>query len=372
MSKPILVVGGGIAGLSFAIAMGRRGRQVEIAELNPAWDVYGVGLILQSYALRVLDYLGLAEECINAAFPYSFSRHFDRDGKPLHARRKPSSEQSHLPASCGILRPVLHELLRRTALQLGTQVRLGVSVSALNQSEGGVDVLFTDGSRERYDLVIGADGLRSTVRRLVFNANLAPRFTGQACWRFTMDRPEGLDCTHMYHGEHKIAGFVPVSREQMYLMLLTEEPGNPHMPRKQLAELMRMRLGGFAEPVDLALLNIPPAEQIVYRPIETLLTPPPWAKGRIALMGDAAHATTPHLALGATMALEDAMVLANLLDDSTDPEAALAAYSVRRYPRCKRVTDASAQIGEWQMNEDPAANPLELAIAVTHELMEPA
>ena len=89
-------------------------------------------------------------------------------------------------------------------------------------------------------------------------------------------------------------------------------------------------------------------------------------------MGDAAHATTPHLALGATMALEDGMVLAELVDGAVDPAVALAEYARRRYPRCKRVTEASVQIGEWQMNEDPAANPYELAVAVTHELMEPA
>ncbi len=132
--SPVLIVGGGISGLALGIALRRAGRAVDLVELNPAWNVYGVGIILQANALRALQMLGLSKACIEAGYPYSMSLHHEEDGSPRSARQKPSLADEGLPASCGILRPALHNLLRDAALAAGVQVRLGITVGAIEDA----------------------------------------------------------------------------------------------------------------------------------------------------------------------------------------------------------------------------------------------
>lgn len=371
--KPVLIVGAGIAGLSLATALRRNGWPVDMVEINPAWNVYGVGIILQANALRALSQLGLSDACIAAGFPYSLSRHHEEDGTPRADRIKPTLSDEGLPPSCGILRPALHEVLRAAALGAGARVRLGLTVQTLDQGDTGVDVAFSDGSRRHYGLVVGADGIRSAIRSLVFSESAQPQFTGQGCWRYTLPRPPDVTSALMYHGQHaRLAGLVPVSPDQMYLLLLSMEPGNPRLSEAELPRLMAQRLQSFGGRIPQAMQHIPAPEHIVYRPLETLLVQPPWHRGHVVLMGDAAHATTPHMAQGASMALEDALVLNECLQSSGPLQQALAAYSARRFARCKRVVDASVQVGRWQMHPEPGVDMVGHLRDVAEELMRPA
>ncbi|MDD0812840.1 FAD-dependent monooxygenase [Curvibacter sp. RS43] len=373
LNAPVLIVGGGIAGLALGIALRRAGRDVELVELNSAWNVYGVGIILQANALRALRQIGLADACIAAGFPYAVSLHHEENGQPQAARHKPSLLDEGLPASCGILRPALHNLLRDAALAAGVQVRLGITVADIRDESDAAQVSFTDGSQGRYSVVVGADGIRSHVRTLRFPEAMPPRFTGQGCWRFTLPRSAEVSSAVMYHGRQaRLAGLVPVSPDQMYLLLLSEEPGNPRMPDAELPDLLRDRLQHFGGQIPAAMAHMPGPEGIVYRPLETQLVAAPWHRGRVVLAGDAAHATTPHMAQGASMALEDAVVLADSLDDADSLESALQSYSLRRFDRCRRVVEASVQIGQWQMRPEPGADPLALVREVAVELMRPA
>lgn len=369
---PILVVGGGMAGLSLAIALCRAGHAVDVVESSRDWNVYGVGIILQSNALRALDSIGLAHDCIKAGYPYAVSRHFNAAGEPLHDRIKPRSTLDDMPASCGMLRPALHTLLGNAALEAGAKVRLGLTVAAFEQDAKNARVRFTDGTEGRYAIVVGADGAGSLIRKLAFGADLVPRFTGQGCWRFTLPRFPEVTSAHMYHGAGgSLAGLVPLTEDLMYLLLLTEEPGNPRMAEDTLPALLGQRLEQFGGLIASARNQIPAGKDIVYRPLEPLLVPAPWARGRVVLIGDAAHATTPHMAQGASMAFEDAVVLADLLTSQGTVPAALLAFSERRHARCRRVVEASVQIGEWQMRPDPAADPIGLITQVANELAQP-
>lgn len=370
---PVLIVGGGISGLALGVALRRAGHAVDMVELNPAWDVYGVGIILQANALRALQMLGLSDACIEVGFPYSTSLHHEEDGRPRAARQKPSLADEGLPASCGILRPALHELLRGAALAAGVHVRLGITVSGISEEPAAARVKFSDGSEGAYALVVGADGLRSRVRDLCFPEAKAPRFTGQGCWRYTLPRDEQVQGAMMYHGRQaRVAGLVPVSREAMYLLLLSAEPGNPRMPDADLPNLLRERLQHFGGQIPAAAAQMPGPQDIVYRPLETQLVDPPWHRGRVVLAGDAAHATTPHMAQGASMALEDAVVLADCLSASGSLEQALQRYTARRFERCRRVVEASLQVGQWQLRPEPGSDPMALLRDVAAELMKPA
>lgn len=348
MDHKILVVGGGIAGLSLSIALARKGWAPQIVERDPAWGVYGVGIILQSNALRALDTLGLAERCLDVGHPYSTTRYCDRHGVVLQERTKPNLSGERWAASTGILRPALHQILRDEAQRLGVDVRLGVTVTAIEQDGAQAHVTFSDGRHASYALVVGADGVRSETRRMVFGNAHQPTFMGQACWRFTAPRPAEVPCAVMSRGEKSLAGLIPLNAKQMYLLLLTSEPGNPYVERAQMRQMLADRLAGYGGIVGDLARELPDAQSIVYSPLEPLLMPGPWHRQRVVLIGDAAHATTPHIAQGASMAFEDAVVLSELL--CTAPiDNALVQFTQRRFERCRMIVGNSLQIGRWQL-----------------------
>ena len=204
---------------------------------------------------------------------------------------------------------MLHRILAAATRASGAAVRLGVSVAAVEQAGDAVSVGFTDGTSASYDLVVGADGIHSRLRAMLFPDAPKPAFTGQGCWRAVVPRPADIDCAHVYVGGPVKAGITPVSQDEMYLFLLQHVPDNPRMPEERWPELLAEQLRGFGGALGAVRDSLDASAQINYRPLEKLLLPPPWHRGRVILIGDAAHATTPHLASGAGLAVEDALVL---------------------------------------------------------------
>jgi 2-polyprenyl-6-methoxyphenol hydroxylase-like FAD-dependent oxidoreductase len=371
-SDRILIVGGGMAGLTLSIALARKGIVADLVEVKPSWSVYGVGIIVQSNGIRALDRLGLADRCVASGFPYSVSRQCDANGVPFQDRPKPNVSGDRFPSSCGMMRRTLHEILCDEARTLGVTPRLATTVSSLTETSHGVSVSFSDGTQAVYDLVVGADGAYSKIRALVFGEQHRPQYTGQSCWRVALPRPPEVEGAHMYHGTRKWAGLIPVDREQMYLLLLTEEPGNPWMPAESLHVLLRDRLAGFGGRVGAAREMLASPKAVVYSPLEPILMPPPWSKGRVVLIGDAAHAPTPHLAQGASMAFEDAVVLTELLceRDGSIPHT-LERFTERRHARCRLIVESSVAIGEIQMRPKPGDDLIALSFRVLEELRAP-
>jgi 2-polyprenyl-6-methoxyphenol hydroxylase-like FAD-dependent oxidoreductase len=271
----------------------------------------------------------------------------------------------------GILRPVLHRIMAEATRAAGASVRLGLGVAAIEQAVEAVRVSFTDGSSGRYDLVVGADGVHSATRARVFPDAPRPAFTGQGCWRAVVPRPPELDGAEVCLGDGVKAGVTPVSRDEMYLFLLQHVPENPRMPEAQWPALLAAQLQGFGGTLGAIRDGLGEHSRINYRPLETLLLWPPWHRGRAILIGDAAHATTPHLASGAGLAIEDALVLAELLAAESDVEAALACFTARRYQRCRMVVENSARLGEMEMSRSPVAEQAALARASFAALNEP-
>ncbi|MBV9539137.1 MAG: FAD-dependent monooxygenase [Acidisphaera sp.] len=344
----ILIVGGGIGGLALSIGLGRAGLSCDLVEIKQEWAVYGVGLIQPGNALRAYRALGLLEACLDRGFLYDRQRHYDADGTLMHEAELPHIDGLDIVGTCGIGRPALHEILKSEALSLGARVRLGVSVESLRQDPDGVDVAFTDGTTGRYDVVVGADGVRSRVRELAFGPDTNLHYTGQGCWRFTTSRPAEMTWSSAHYGPNK-AGLIPLSERTMYIYMLSAEPENPWFRHEDLPALMRDRLHGYRGLIAEIAADIQSPDDVVYRPLEVLLMPLPWHRGRVVLIGDAAHATTPHNAQGAAMAVEDAVVLTELLRCGGPVEALLQSFGERRFARCKLVVEASEQIGIWQL-----------------------
>jgi 2-polyprenyl-6-methoxyphenol hydroxylase-like FAD-dependent oxidoreductase len=352
--RKILIVGGGIGGLSLAIGLGRVGIRADLVELQAAWTTSGVGIIQPGNAIRAYKALGVADQCLQRGFIYKRQRSFHADGTPMGERVMPPVEGLDLVGHCGIPRPVLQEILVGEATRNGANIRLGVSVESLRDDGAKVEVSFTDATSGVYDLVVGADGTYSKIRSLVFGDMYKPRFSGQGCWRFTTHKPPDMDYSATFYGPNK-AGLIPLTQTSMYMFITTTEPGNPWMPDDRLHELMRERLHGHTGFVAELRDRIQDPAEVVYKPLETILLPPPWYRGRVLLIGDAAHSTTPHHAQGAAMAVEDAVVLSELLTQDGELEPLLDRFMERRWTRCKLVVEASVQVGDWELSPTPTS-----------------
>ncbi|MEG3125371.1 FAD-dependent oxidoreductase [Sphingomonas sp. GB1N7] len=347
----ILVIGGGIGGLTAAIALRRKGMTVDLIERDPSWSVYGVGIIQQSNVVRAMKELDLLDDYLEAGFGYDEVCVFLPDGQQVARLASPALVEGY-PANVGIGRRALHKVLGDRTIAAGANVRLGVTVASLYDDGDGVDIVFSDGTAGRYDIVVGADGLYSQIRGLIFPETPAPEFTGQAVWRYNFVRSADVTGLHAYEGPIGV-GLVPLADDLMYMYLTTPEPGNPRYRREKLAEAMRTKLAGMPPAIAGLAVQIVDDEAVVYKPLEWLLVEGPWHKGRVVLLGDAVHATTPHLGQGGGMAIEDSIVLAEELARAETPEAGFAAYRDRRFDRCAYIVRASLAICLGQIGKGP-------------------
>jgi 2-polyprenyl-6-methoxyphenol hydroxylase-like FAD-dependent oxidoreductase len=369
----VLVVGGGIGGLSATIALRQAGFEVDLVEKNPAWDVYGVGIIQPGNALRALNELGLARDVVAEGHPMYGDATWTGDGRVLLAEHDWPPLVEGLPPGNGITRPRLHRILQTHTLDSGADVRTGVTFTSLREEGDPVSVSFTDGESRSYDLVVGADGLYSQVRETVFGAHLKAKYTGQVCWRYNLPRIDGLDKIWVYVGETGTAGFVPLGSDVMYMLTIEKPPeGSPvRLDKRGIAAIYRERLAQFGGLVAEHRGLIADDEEVIYRPVENVLVPPPWYRGRVVLIGDAAHATSPHCGQGAAQAIEDAIVLTQELRRDQPLEGALATYMERRYERCRMIVEGSETIGRWEQDHSLPINPDEVRFGVTMAAMAP-
>lgn len=370
----VLIIGGGIGGLVAARALRQKGIAVDLVEREAEWTVYGVGIIQPNNALRALDRVGLAQRCLDQGGSFEGWRIHDANGNILFDPPGDNSAAPHLPPNNGITRPKLHDILIHGAQEVGTDIRLGTTPTSLHDDGTGVHVTFSDGQVRRYDLAIGYDGVFSETRRILFGDTYKPRFNGQGVWRYNFERPEDMDTGKVFFGPDTKVGLVPMSPTLMYMFVVTAEADSRWYQGPSAADEMRSRLKGYGGPIERLSHLITDPAGVVYRPMMNILVAEPWHKGRIMIAGDAAHSTTPHLAQGAAMAIEDAVLLADLLGDERSLEAALTEFMRRRFDRVKYVVDTCDQLAEWELEEwrgieNPAADPGGLLHRATHALM---
>jgi 2-polyprenyl-6-methoxyphenol hydroxylase-like FAD-dependent oxidoreductase len=348
-----LVIGGGIAGMSAGIALARSGWSVDLVERDREWRVYGAGISLTGPTLRAFEQLGVLPAIADVAYIGDGIDVFAVDGSLLMRIDPPTPDGSDVPNGGGVLRPTLHRILSGHLLDAGVDVRLGVEVTRIDSRNDGVAVDLSDGSHANYDLAIGADGVFSSTRATLFPELPEPQFTGQICWRVTVPRPPEVVRRRYYLGGPVKVGFSPVSDAEMYMFLLEatsrDTPGN-----RDLAAHLASLLEGFGGSLAELREQLTPAADIVPRPLLVMGVPPPWYRGRVLLIGDAAHATTPHLASGAGLAVEDALVLAEELDRTPgNIDEALVRFMARRYSRVRLAVESSIEVGRREQAGEP-------------------
>ena len=349
-SRSVLVIGGGTAGCALAVLLARAGIAVDLVERSPDGNAgRGSGITLQGNALRVLDAIGVWDRVRARGAASDGVTIVAPDGTPLVTQDDLRTGGDDLPAALGMRRPVLQGILTDAVLAAGARFRPGRTLTHLAQDSQGAQVRFDDGTSGRYDLVVAADGVHSATRALI-GITETPRPTGMAVWRAPAPRPEGVDRTHLaFGGPAFIAGFCPTGPDTVHAYLVEaardRTAADPVSLVREMRELAE-GYGGHWKTITAALTDTSPVN---YTWCTEHLVDGPWHRGRVVLVGDAAHSCPPTLAQGAAMSLEDSLVLAELLTEGSSwDDKLLDAYTERRLPRVRSVVEASVQIGRWQ------------------------
>lgn len=344
----ILVAGAGPGGLVAAIALARRGRGVRVFERHPELRTAGAGLTLQVNAIRMLASLGLAEAVISAGERLVELRVEAEDGRVLSRAPMAGVEARLGQPGVAIHRRALADVLA-AAVPPGV-ITYGAAITGARADADGVTATLDDGREVRGAALIGADGIHSAVRRAIFG-EVAPRYAGYTCWRGVAPRATGLDRGHTIErwGSGRRFGVVPIGEASTYWFATLNAAPDGADP-EDVHGTLRATFAGFGAPV-LDLVAATPRDAVLRNDIVDLPILPRWVSGRVALLGDAAHAMTPNMGQGACQAIEDAAVLADRLAAASDVAAGLLAYEGARKARAVgivRQSERLGRMGQWE------------------------
>ncbi|MFQ5623872.1 MAG: FAD-dependent oxidoreductase [Paracoccaceae bacterium] len=370
----IIVVGGGIGGLAAALALARRGAEVRVLERSPALEEVGAGLQISPNGVAVLAALGLAEAAARVAnVPEAVELRNGRSGAlvarlPLGA----TIERRHGHPYWQFHRADLLDVLAAAVRSRGVYVRLGAEVANISETAEAVHVGLDDGSNLTADCVVAADGVRSFVRSALFHGPEA-RFTGQVAWRGLVDAgmlPAGTvaNAATVFMGPRRHLVAYPLRGGSVINVAAFEEraawtaEGWTHAENP---ENLRRAFSGWGRAVSALLEAV---DQTFLWGLFDHPVLPRWALKRVALLGDACHPMLPYLAQGATMALEDAWVLACSLAQARDVADGLVSYARKRKPRATRVQQAARTNARVYHARAPLALPLHLGLGAVSRL----
>jgi len=356
----VLIVGAGIGGLSLALALQRHDIPFDVLERAEAPRAVGAGIMLGPNAMTLLDRLGVGARVAAAGRTLTGGLITDARGRSL-CRTDFRALNRRFDPTIAVHRSRLHAALLDP---VADHVRMGTAVATIEQHGREVVAVLPDGRREAYDLAVGADGVHSATRMTVLGGP-APRYAGYTSWRFVVPLPTALPESVEMWGRGRRLGLMAINESLLYGYAVFNAPAGEADPETDRIARFRALFGAFGgmAPAVLSLVQRP--EQLIRADIEEVITDR-WTRGRVALLGDAAHAMTPNLGQGAGMSIEDAVVLADLLARDDLSEIALAAYQTHRMRRVRRVQDVSRALGRVaQWTAAPAITLRNLALRVT-------
>ncbi|MCZ0999468.1 FAD-dependent monooxygenase [Streptomyces mirabilis] len=350
-----LIVGGGIAGLTAATALTRQGVSCDVIDLyeRPA----GAGITLMGRAIDGLHEIGVLDRCVAegvARSPQEVWSYYDGAGQPLPSPPMPPGPPTDLPRGLFIYRPAFASILREAAEAAGARVRTGVGIGAVSESEAGVTATLTDGSQRSYDLLVGADGIRSATRALVFGDEVNPAYSGTTMFRWLIEDVPDVGPGGFYQQSGILVVLFRLLDGRMYLATGRHYPEKPRIAQDEARQIVREVLSVFSAPLPVALRQrLSDDSAIIINDYDWLLAPDPWHRGHTLLIGDAAHATTAHLAYGGGMAIEDGVVLGQEIAAGCSVGEVLARFMKRRFERVRLVVETSVEIGAMLQRGDP-------------------
>lgn len=340
-----IVIGGGIAGLTMAIALQQAGCEVAVYESATEIKPVGAGISMAPNAMTVLHRLGISKSIEAVGMPMDNLTVTDEHFKPIQLMPQAPIRQQYGFVTTNLHRAALHQVLLEQ-LPAGA-VHLGKRFTHAEEHAGKVTAHFEDGSSATDDFLIGADGIHSKVRQQLW-PNIAYRYSGQTSWRGVVqfNLPEEYQTTSIeaFGGANRF-GFTAIGSGLVYWYAAAIAPANSPVPQAQTKAHLTGRFKNFA-PLVNQLINATADTQIVQTDINDFVTPTQWHQGNICLIGDAAHAMTPNMGQGGCQAIEDAWFLAEALKQHTEPEKAFAAFTKQRLPKVKFIVANSYQFGK--------------------------
>jgi 2-polyprenyl-6-methoxyphenol hydroxylase-like FAD-dependent oxidoreductase len=372
----VAVAGSGVAGLAAAIQLAKAGVDVDVFEASSELSALGSGITLQGNALRVFDALGAWEDIQAAGYPFvGLNLRAPGPDAPVVARMPDvKSGGPDYPSTMGMPRPELARILLEHAQKAGANVRFGAKVTGLDaRADDAVEVFVGEESAGVYDLLIGADGLNSTVRELI-GIDTKPEPNGMGIWRTFVSRPAEVESSELYYGGPVyIAGYTPTGDDSMYAFLVEKAQDRVGLSDEQAAEIMLEESRAYGGPWNSIRADLEKGAHANYTWFTRHVVEAPWNRGRVVIIGDAAHSCPPTIAQGAAQGLEDALVLTELLTsrDALDQQL-WDDFHARRLPRALAVVEASSQLAQWQIDGDRDADAGGLIFGIAKKMAEPA
>ncbi|GEK87400.1 FAD-dependent monooxygenase [Microbacterium aerolatum] len=374
--QKVAIAGSGVAGLAAAIQLAKAGVTVDVFEAKPEFNTHGSGISLQGNALRAFGQLGIWDDVRSAGYPF--------EGLKLRAPGPEAPVVAALPdvkmggpdypAAMGMPRPALARIMFDSAQRAGVNIRFGAKVSGIDARENGeVEVFVDDDSAGAYDLLIGADGLNSAVRDLI-GIETKPEPNGMGIWRTFVSRPAEVESSELYYGGPVyIAGYTPTGDDTMYAFLVEKAQDRFDVSPEDATRIMLEESRAYGGPWNSIRADLEQGAPANYTWFTRHLVEEPWNRGRVVIIGDAAHSCPPTIAQGAAQGLEDAVVLTELLVNRDVVDQGLwDEFHARRIPRAKTVVDASSQLAQWQIDGDRDADAGGLIFGVAQKMAEPA
>jgi 2-polyprenyl-6-methoxyphenol hydroxylase-like FAD-dependent oxidoreductase len=373
--RKVAVAGSGVAALATAIQLAKAGVEVDVFEAAAELSTGGSGISLQGNALRVFDALGVWDEIRAAGYVFQgLHLRAPGPGAPIVAQLPDvNSGGPDYPAAMGMPRADLARILFAHAEKAGANIRFGARVTGIEQTDAGVEVFVNDESEGVYDLLVGADGLNSTVRELI-GIDTKPEPTGMGIWRSFVSRPAEVERSELYYGGPVyIAGYTPTGQDSMYAFLVEKAQDRIGISDEEASRIMLEESRAYDGPWNSIRADLAAGAPANYTWFTKHIVPEPWNRGRVVIIGDAAHSCPPTIAQGAAQGLEDAFVLTELLVSRDELDAALwEQFHARRIPRATAVVEASVQLGQWQIDGNRDADAPGLIFGIAHRMAEPA
>lgn len=347
-----IVIGGGIGGLTTAIALEKLGHEVEVYESAPAFRPVGAGLGLAANAVKAFDHLGIKEEVLKAGLLIPDVRLLDKAGVTISKLDSLKLGVKYGTDNFAVHRADLHQVL----LGLLDRAKLinNKKAKSCTQSSYGVEVTFTDGTTATGDFLIAADGIHSAIRKQ-FLPQSAPRYAGYTCWRAVVPQPKQkvIESTETW-GEGSRFGIVPLKDDRVYWFACLNAPQNDAVVKSFKKENLLWHFADYHAPVQ-ELIQTAVEKNIIWGDIIDLPPQDRFAFGNVLLIGDAAHATTPNMGQGACQAIEDAAFLYTILQGAGGIEEKFRQFEKLRKPRTKKIVEGSWRLGRVAQWEKPWA-----------------
>jgi 2-polyprenyl-6-methoxyphenol hydroxylase-like FAD-dependent oxidoreductase len=367
-----LIVGGGIAGISAAVALARIGVQCDVVEL--AQTPFGASLAFSGRAAEALVELGVYEDVYNTGTPFgpnsTATSIRDATGRLIN----PGPRRPTWPGAVdnvAVYRPVFIDVMTDVAKRLGVRVSQGMTVHTVENNEDTISVTFSTGETRRYDLLVGADGINSHTRALLFPDAPKPAYSGQISIRWMAPGP-AIEDEGWYYGPVGRLGFYYLPQGLVYVPAVINMPERKHLTHDEVYSLFVRLLDSYTAPAIVELRSrLTPDAQLIGTSFQWILVSNPWYRGHALLIGDAAHATTAHMGMGGGMALEDAVVLGQCVAQASTLPEALDAFMMRRFERVRIVVETSVRLSHLEQQKAPPSENQALLTSALGALAKP-